>query len=82
MADAAALNFEVQPAFNLTVQVEDRSGLQDAAVVTVNLNDLLEAPEANDQAFVINEDLPTGSVIGTLAVLVDQGETPVMTILI
>jgi len=49
--EAAALDFETRPTFNLTVQVTDESGLLRKAVMTINLNNVAElfaAPFTDD----------------------------------
>ncbi|MGH8525250.1 MAG: cadherin repeat domain-containing protein, partial [Gammaproteobacteria bacterium] len=46
-ANAAALDFETNPSFTLTVQVQDAGGLTDTATLTVTLADGNEAPTAD-----------------------------------
>ncbi|MGH9893008.1 MAG: cadherin domain-containing protein, partial [bacterium] len=48
VANAAALDFETNPTFTLTIQVQDAGGLTDTASVSVTLADINEAP-ASDQ---------------------------------
>ena len=76
--NSAALNFEMTPAFNLTVQVTDAGtpGLTDTATVTINLNNLNETPVVNDQSFPVNENAVNGMVVGTVAASdPDAGDT-------
>jgi hypothetical protein len=40
VANSAAVDFETNPTFSLTVQVKDQTNLTDTAIVTVNLNNL------------------------------------------
>ncbi|MBI1348675.1 cadherin repeat domain-containing protein, partial [bacterium] len=40
--NSLALDFETTPTFNITVQVTDSHGLSRKAVMTINLNDLME----------------------------------------
>ena len=49
--NSAALNFETNPTFSLTVEVTDAGtpGLTDTATVTINLNNVNESPVVNDQ---------------------------------
>ncbi len=44
VASRAALDFETNPTFRLTVRVEDTGNLTDTATVTINLNNVNEAP--------------------------------------
>ncbi len=44
VANSAALDFETNPSFSLTVQVEDSGTLTDTATVTINLKDVNEPP--------------------------------------
>lgn len=79
--DTNQLNFESNPSFNLTVQVTDGGGLNDTATLTINLNNVNEAPVVNDQIFAIDENRPNGTVVGTVAVSdPDAGDTRNFTI--
>jgi len=62
--DNTILNFESNPTFVLTVQVEDGPGLTDTAFITINLNDVNEAPMGNDDLFNIDENEPNGTFVG------------------
>ena len=76
--NSAALNFETNPTFSLTVQVTDAGtpGLTDTATVTINLNNLNETPVVNDQAFSVDENAANGTVVGTVAASdPDAGDT-------
>ncbi len=70
VANTAALDYETNPSFNLTVQVSDSGtpGLTDTATITISLNDLNEGPTVNNQGFSLDEN----SANGTVAVS-DQG---------
>ncbi|MBW1888466.1 MAG: cadherin domain-containing protein, partial [Deltaproteobacteria bacterium] len=46
VADSSLLDYEAIPSFSLTVQVTDTGSLADTATITVNVNDINEAPEA------------------------------------
>lgn len=63
-----ALNFEITPTFQLQIQVEDNGPgtLSSQATVTINLNDVNEAPVIEDQIFIIEENLPIGFSVGTV----------------
>lgn len=57
VANSAAVDFETNPVFQLTVQVTDNAGdpLSDIAVVTIQLADIIEAPPAS--VYVLGNDL-------------------------
>jgi hypothetical protein len=75
VANAAALNFETTPTFSLTVQVSDGS-LTSSATVTVNLNNLNEAPVFTNQGFSgVAENQANGTTIGTVAGSDPEGVT-------
>ena len=60
------------------MQVTDTGapGLTDTATVTINLNNLNEAPIVNDQSFSMNENAAKGTVVGTVvATDPDAGDT-------
>ena len=69
IADASQFNFEANPSFTLTVEVTDGGtpGLSDTATLTINLNDLNEAPSVDDTTFVIDENSPILAPVGTVA---------------
>ncbi len=69
VADAAQLDFETSTSFTLDVEVTDGGtpGLTDTATITINLNDLNEAPIVNNQAFPIDENVGNGTVVGSIA---------------
>ena len=48
VADSSLLDYETTPTFNLTIAAIDSCGAYDTAVVTVNLNDVNEAPELDN----------------------------------
>lgn len=65
--NAAALDFETIPVFTLTVEVQDLSGLTDTATITINLNDVNEAPTAADATFSVAENSPNTTFVGTVS---------------
>ena len=89
VADASVLNFEIYTVFNLTVEVEDNGAgnLTDQATITVQVNDINEAPSMIDQEFsesidielILNEDVAFNYItIGTILISdpdVGQGHT-------
>ncbi|MEQ1848609.1 MAG: cadherin-like domain-containing protein, partial [Nitrospira sp.] len=64
VATSAALDFETTPSFTLTVQASDGT-LTDTAAITINLNNLNEAPVAGDDVAVTTENtaVTTGNVL-------------------
>ena len=70
VANASALNFETAPTFALTVQVTDDAtpSLSDTATVTINLNDMDEAPVLADAIFAVDENAANGTAVGTVPV--------------
>lgn len=79
VANSAALDFESTPTFSLTVTVTDNSGAGNdtgSATITVNLNNLNEAPVANDATFALDENSANGTAVGTVtATDQDAGQT-------
>ena len=52
VTDSSQLDFEAMPVLTLEVVVTDSGGLTDTAIVTVNINDVNEAPTAKDDQSV------------------------------
>ena len=67
VADSAPLDFETTESFPLTVTVTDSEGLTDEAAVIINLEDVNEAPVAEDATFTIDENSAEGTEVGTVA---------------
>lgn len=62
VSNSSQLDFETSPVFVLTVQVTD--GKQSAeARVTINLQDINEAPSLEDAIITIAQNLPTGTMV-------------------
>ena len=83
--NADAINFELNPAFTLIVEVEDdgAGNLTDQAVIIINLADINENPIVEDQElsvviYEIDENILVGDV---MAFDPDQGQTISYTIL-
>ncbi len=72
VSQRTAIDFETNPVFNLTVEVSDGRGGISSAIVTVNLNDL--GPSIGDQAFTIDENSQSGTIIGNLVATTGDGE--------
>ncbi|MBK7028624.1 MAG: cadherin repeat domain-containing protein [Bacteroidales bacterium] len=78
VANSAAMNYEVNPVFNLSIQVQDNGigGLSSQAVITINLVNANEAPVISNQSFSIAENSTNGTTVGTVtAVDPDAGQT-------
>jgi Raf kinase inhibitor-like YbhB/YbcL family protein len=72
------VDHETKDSYVLTVQVTDSGtpALSASAQVTVNINDVNEAPVINDQSFDLPEDSAVGATVGrALATDVDAGQT-------
>jgi endonuclease I len=80
VANAAPLNFETTPQFVLTVTVSDGS-LSDTAQITVNLNNVNEAPVASDATYSVAENIIPPALVGpVVASDPDAGATLTYTI--
>jgi hypothetical protein len=68
VTDASQLDFETRPVFTLGVSVslQGAPGFSLARTVTINLNDLNEAPQIADQSFQVLETAANGDVVGAL----------------
>jgi hypothetical protein len=79
VANSGALDFETNPSFSLTVQVEDTGSLTATATVTINRNDLNEPPTAvhlSNGTVDENTDTSSGTRVGTLSTTdPDSGDT-------
>ena len=59
------LDFETTPQYVLTVQVDDNAGGISTGTITVDVNDVNEAPVAIDNTFTVNENA-AASVLGSV----------------
>lgn len=66
--NAAALNYESTPTFNLTVTVTDNGtpALSGSAVIRVNLTNVNEAPVLTAQSFAVRTKSKANTVVGTV----------------
>ncbi|MFN2588456.1 MAG: cadherin domain-containing protein [Actinomycetota bacterium] len=73
VADTSDLDYETNPTFNLTVKAEDDGSPveDDSDTITINLNDLNEAPVVNAATLSLAENSPNGTSVGT-ATFTDQ----------
>lgn len=72
----AQLNFESTPTITIEVRVTDNatSPLSSSREFTVQLTDINENPQLNNVQFQVDENAPSGTVIGTLSATdVDEG---------
>lgn len=67
VANAAALDFETMPSFNLLVETRDGDGLVDTATITVGLTNQNESPVTSDVSFGLPENSANGSVVGSVS---------------
>lgn len=77
VANPAALDFETTPQYQLTVSVTDSIGTPQTATITINLNDINEAPTSlalsNNS---VNENSSVGTLVGSLlSTDVDAGDS-------
>jgi VCBS repeat-containing protein len=66
---AGQLDHETAPSYVLTVEVTDSGtpALSDSAAITINVNDVNEAPFINDQSFTVAEGAASGTSVGTVS---------------
>lgn len=64
--NSAALDYETNPEFNLSVRVVDNHGAYSEGVVTIRLVDVNEAPIVANQSFMANRPSTNGTVVGTV----------------
>ncbi len=62
VADSAQLDFETNPSLTLDLVVTDGAGLQDTALVTIDLNDIDEPPAAVSDSATVGEDDPATNI--------------------
>ncbi len=66
VADSSLLDYETMSTFVLNVEVSDGDGGTDPATVTINLNDINEAPTISPQTFAVAENTANGTSVGTV----------------
>lgn len=74
VADNTSLDYETNPIFTLTVGVTDGNSSANA-VITINLNDVNEAPIVSDQTLSVQERKDNGTVVGSLTASDPEGQT-------
>ena len=59
----------------ITYTIDDGNGGSDTATVTVTINGVNDAPTANDAVLAVDENLPAGTIVGTvMATDIDMGD--------
>lgn len=73
--DSILLNFEVNPVFSIDLEVNDGL-LTSEAMITINLNDVQEAPAFTESSvsFTIDENLENSTIVGSLSATDDDGD--------
>lgn len=66
VANSAWVDYETAPVFNLTVSVTDGTGHTGLNTVTINLQNVNEAPALSDAAFTLSEASANGTVVGSV----------------
>ena len=64
--NSAALDFETNPVFNLTVRVVDNHGAYSEGIVTIRLFDVNESPIVTNQSFMAYRPSTNGTAVGTV----------------
>ena len=72
--DSAALDFETQSNYSLTVEASD-GALTDTTTVNINIGDVNDAPVVNDQTFAVDENSANGTSVGTVVADDQDGDT-------
>ncbi len=81
VANQVPLDFETNQSITFTVEVEDMGMLKDTAVITVNINDINEAPIITGTTYTLPENSSHGTFLGNITASdVDAGDTLTYTI--
>ncbi len=73
--DSGDLDFESDTtSFDLTVRVTDLEGLSDEATVTINVDDVNEAPTVEDAEFTVFSESQDGTEVGTVVATDPEGD--------
>jgi gliding motility-associated-like protein len=67
VADAGKLDFELQSVYSLGVEVSDSKGLTTTATITVNLQNVNEAPSVQGATVELAENAANGTAVYTVA---------------
>ena len=65
MLDSSQLDFEMTLSFTLDIEVTDNGSpnLSDTATITIDLNNVNEAPGASDDTFLLDENVAFGTSV-------------------
>ncbi len=78
VANSAALDFETQPTFSLTVRVLDNGvpPLAGLGIITISLSNVNDPPKIDQKIYTVLESAPAGTVVGTVTATDDDvGQT-------
>ncbi len=75
LRSTASFDYDVKNGYSIRVRATDQWGLTYDKVFTISVIDVFEAPVMTAQSFSIPDNLPNGSVVGTITASVDAGDT-------
>jgi hypothetical protein len=78
--DSTKFNFNVKNSYSLTVSASDGM-LSSTAALTINLNNINRLPLIEDATFTIDENSPTGTVVGVITASDPDGDPVTISIL-
>jgi hypothetical protein len=61
-----AVCYENHPQFNLTIRATDQDGKWGENIISIQVTDVNEPPQCNDQLFVLNENTPQQTRVGSI----------------
>jgi VCBS repeat-containing protein len=64
--DSTQLDYETTPSFSLTVEATDSDSATGSNTITINLNDVNDAPTVTAATFSVDENSGNGTVVGTV----------------
>lgn len=70
-----SIDYEYRTQFVYTLVAQDQNYLKGYSTVTINLNDVNEAPTIPHKDFYIDENLPENTIVGLVDAVTDAGET-------
>ncbi|NMM49178.1 cadherin domain-containing protein [Marinigracilibium pacificum] len=69
----SAINFEVNPVFDLEITVTDLRGLTASLTIKVTVIDINEAPTTENKTIVVEENTPVNTLVSTLTAFDEDG---------
>jgi gliding motility-associated-like protein len=60
-------DYELKNTYNVRIKTEDKNGETIEVAFVININDTKEKPSINNQAFIIKENEPAGTLIGVIS---------------